>query len=88
MREITLTITDKDGVHARPASDLCKAIAKFDEKIELSYKNRTVNMKSTLAIMSLAIPKNSDITIKVTGDKEDSVLDTIVSLFKTLELTD
>jgi phosphotransferase system HPr-like phosphotransfer protein len=38
--------------------------------------------------MSLAIPKNSDITIKVTGDKEDSVLDTIVSLFKTLELTD
>lgn len=88
MREITLTITDKDGLHARPASDLCKEVSKLDEKIELLYKNRTVNMKSTLAIMSLAIPKNSEITIKVTGDNEDTVANNIVSLFKNLKLTD
>jgi phosphocarrier protein len=88
MKEITLTITDKDGLHARPASDLCKEVSKLDEKIELLYKNRTVNMKSTLAIMSLAIPKNSEITIKVTGEKEDTVADNIVSLFKNLKLTD
>ncbi|AUD64240.1 hypothetical protein BK011_00480 [Tenericutes bacterium MZ-XQ] len=88
MKEITLTITDKDGLHARPASDLCKEVSKLDEKIELLYKNRTVNMKSTLAIMSLAIPKNSEITIKVTGDNEDTVADNIVSLFKNLKLTD
>jgi phosphotransferase system HPr-like phosphotransfer protein len=44
-------------------------------------------MKSTLAIMSLAIPLNSDITVCVTGDKEDEVLEKVVSLFKTLELT-
>lgn len=88
MKEITLTITDKDGLHARPASDLCKEVSKLDEKIELLYKNRTVNMKSTLAIMSLAIPKNSEITIKVTGENEDTVADNIVSLFKNLKLTD
>ena len=44
-------------------------------------------MKSTLAIMSLAIPVNSEITICVTGDKEDDVLEFVVSLFKTLDLT-
>ena len=88
MKEVTLTITDKDGLHARPASDLCKEVSKLDEKIELLYKNRTVNMKSTLAIMSLAIPKNSEITIKVTGDNEDTVVNNIVSLFKNLKLTD
>lgn len=88
MKEITLTITDKDGLHTRPASDLCKEISKLDEKIELKYKNRTVNMKSTLAIMSLAIPKNSEITVKVSGENEDLILENIVALFKILKLTE
>jgi len=87
MKEVKLKITDPDGLHARTASNLCKEISQYKEQIELIYKDRKVNMKSTLAIMSLAIPLNSDITVCVTGDKEDEVLEKVVSLFKTLELT-
>ena len=88
MKQVTLKITDKDGLHARPASNLCKEIAQYSEQIELQYKQRKVNMKSTLAIMSLAIPKDSEITVFVSGDNEDVVLENVVALFKTLKLTE
>jgi len=87
MKKVTLKITDPDGLHTRPASNLCKTISQYDEQIELIYKERKVNMKSTLAIMSLAIPKNSDITVCVTGENEDAILEKVVSLFKSLDLT-
>ena len=88
MKEITLIITDKDGLHARPASSLCKEVAKYGEHIDLVYKNRKVNMKSTLGIMSLAIPKDSEIKICVTGENEEKVADEISSIFTNLKLTD
>ena len=87
MKEITLKITAKDGLHARPASNLCKEIAKYAEQIDLIYKGRKVNMKSTLGIMSLAIPSGSEITVCVTGRKEDEVSQKIITLFEDLNLT-
>ena len=40
MKKIELQITDPDGLHARPASNLCKEISQYKEQIELIYKDR------------------------------------------------
>ncbi len=88
MKEVKVLITDKDGLHARPASSLCREVAKFSEHVDLVYKDKKVNMKSTLGIMSLAIPKDSELTICVTGDNENEVAEKIVGIFKDLKLSE
>jgi len=81
MKTLKLTIVDKDGLHARPASDICKAAGKFSSKVELSYKGKTINLKSVLMLLSLAIPMGSDIEIKVEGPDEDLAMEKVHQVF-------
>ena len=41
MEKITYTIKDRDGVHARPAGAILKAISGYDSKITLICKDTT-----------------------------------------------
>ncbi|MDD7286175.1 MAG: HPr family phosphocarrier protein, partial [Succinivibrio sp.] len=45
MEKITYTIKDRDGVHARPAGAILKAISGYDSKITLIYKDKQVDLK-------------------------------------------
>lgn len=56
MKEFKYVVTDAQGIHARPAGILVKAIAKktSDIKIKKAGDTREVNAKSIMAVMSLA----------------------------------
>ena len=56
MKEFKYVVTDAQGIHARPAGILVKAIAKktSDIKIKKAGDAREVNAKSIMAVMSLA----------------------------------
>jgi len=86
LKKITVKIIDEAGLHARPASIISKEAAQHDEDILLTYKDKTINLKSILGVMSLAVPKNAEITISVEGDEEDKVLDLLVGQFKKFKL--
>ncbi len=81
-------ITDKDGLHARPASQFSKEASKLPGDITLMFKDKSINLKSVLAIMSLAVPKDSEITISVDGDDEENTLEHLIQHLKTLKLID
>jgi len=81
MKTLKLTIIDKDGLHARPASEICKAAGKFYSKVELTYKSKTINLKSILLLLSLAIPMGSDIEIRVDGADEEEAMEKIHQIF-------
>lgn len=67
-------ITDPAGIHARPASVLVQGISMFKSTIELTYENRTVNLKSIMGVMSLGIPNGATILVKAEGtDAEDAL---------------
>ena len=55
MKEFKYVVTDAQGIHARPAGILVKAIAKktSDIKIKKAGDTREVNAKSIMAVMSL-----------------------------------
>ncbi|MGS0971634.1 MAG: HPr family phosphocarrier protein [Candidatus Izemoplasmataceae bacterium] len=72
MIQTTYTVKSKDGLHARPASLLTKLASEFDGEVDLSYKDKTVTMKSIMAVMSLGIPHNATFTITVDGDGENA----------------
>ena len=53
MKEITVTVVDPVGLHARPATVAVNAASKFKSEVKVSYKGRTVNMKSLWVLCHL-----------------------------------
>lgn len=68
MKEITLTITDPIGLHARPASIMCQEAAKYKSKITLKTEKATANLKSIMNIMSLGVKTNTKVVIAAEGE--------------------
>ena len=83
----TIIITDQDGLHARPASQLSKKASQFPGDISLSYQDRSINLKSILAVMSLAVPQNAEVIISVDGQNEADTLKLLIEHMKQLKLS-
>lgn len=77
MVEKIFTVTAETGIHARPATLLVQAAGKFDSEINLSYKEKKVNLKSIMGVMSLGIGKGAEITISAEGSDENDALKTL-----------
>lgn len=48
MKEFTYTITDPEGIHARPAGELVKAAKQFQSSIKLTKDGKTGDCKKDL----------------------------------------
>ena len=48
MEKIVYKIKDRDGVHARPAGAIIKAISGYKSKITLIYQDRQIDLKVSL----------------------------------------
>ena len=55
MKEIKVVVIDPVGLHARPATVAVNAASKFKSDVKVSFKERSVNMKSIMGVMSLGI---------------------------------
>lgn len=74
MTEATVTIENKTGIHARPASVFVQTATKFKSKVQIKAKGKTVDAKSILMIMSMGLVKGTEITIVADGpDEADAV---------------
>ena len=84
MKEFKYVVTDAQGIHARPAGILVKAIAKktSDIKIKKEGDTREVNAKSIMAVMSLGVKKGNEVIITAEGEDEE---DAIAEIQKVLE---
>ena len=72
MKEFKYVVTDAQGIHARPAGILVKAIAKktSDIKIKKAGDAREVNAKSIMGMMSLTLMPGEEITVVANGTDE------------------
>ena len=82
MKEINVLVVDPVGLHARPATVAVNAASKFKCDVKVSFKERSVNMKSIMGVMSLGIPTQSEITLTCDGDDEENALNTIIETLK------
>lgn len=55
MKQVTVTVIDPVGLHARPATVAVNAASKFKSDVNVAFKGREVNMKSIMGVMSLGI---------------------------------
>ena len=71
----TMTITNRWGLHARPAMMLVEAASKFDSEVKLTKAGgQTVDAKSIMQVMMLAATQGTEITVAADGpDAEEAV---------------
>ena len=77
MKEFSVVVIDPVGVHARPATVAVNAASKFKCNVNVSFKGRSVSMKSIMGVMSLGIPTQSEIVISCEGADEEEAAATI-----------
>jgi phosphocarrier protein len=78
--EAKVVIANKAGIHARPASMLVQAATKFQSKIKLAAKGKTIDAKSILMIMSLGLVKGTEVVISAEGADADAAVKAIKEL--------
>ncbi|MBU5467223.1 phosphocarrier protein HPr [Virgibacillus sp. MSJ-26] len=82
MKEQTFKITADTGVHARSATLLVNKAGQFESEVEMSYNDKTVNLKSIMGVMSLGIPKGAEIKITADGSDEEEAIKGIEEVIK------
>ena len=74
--KIVLTLTNKMGLHARPAALFVQSASKFKSNITVEKDGKKVNAKSILGVLSLGAEKGAKIKISVDGeDKQEAIRD-------------
>ena len=82
MLQQTLTIRNKLGLHARPSALLAKTAGLFKSSITLTSGSRSVDAKSILGLMTMAMPCGTELTVSADGPDEKTALESIVELFE------
>jgi phosphocarrier protein HPr len=65
------TIVDKHGMHARPAASLLKLARLFGSEINIIKGSKTVQPKSMLNILAMALKYEDEIVVEINGSDED-----------------
>lgn len=82
MQESVLTVTNKSGLHARPAALLVKAASDFQSQVNILKDGKTFNAKSILSVMSAGVRQGETVTIQTSGTDEEAALNAIIVLIQ------
>jgi len=75
-----ITITNKLGIHARPAAQFVKTANGFDADITVEKDGEEIDGKSIMGLMMLAAGHGSIITITTEGPQAQESLVALVAL--------
>ncbi len=80
--EKTFTIVNTLGLHARAATNLVRMTSRFQSTIKLRKGNYVVDGKSVLGVLSLAVPRGSQITVIAEGPDSKEAMEKIGALIE------
>lgn len=75
-----ITIQNKLGLHTRAAAKLVDTAKKFESRVELTYRERTVDAKSIMGVITLGAMKDDVLDLTITGNDESETLAAIEKL--------
>ncbi len=73
-RSAKVTITNKYGLHARPATDFVATADRFASEVLVRANDTEADGKSIMELMMLAATSGTEIEIVCTGDDADRCL--------------
>lgn len=75
-----VTVNNKSGLHARPASEFVKKASGYSSEITINCKGRAINGKSIINVLSSGISMGTVIEICAEGPDEQQAVEALVSL--------
>ncbi len=82
MKEVSYTIQDPNGIHARPAGMLVKLLKEYQSSVTVFKGDKNVDMKKLLALMGMGIKQGDTITVKVDGADEEQCAAELLEFLK------
>jgi phosphocarrier protein len=76
-----ITVTNRLGLHARPAALVVKAASAFHSEIYLIKDQTRVNAKSIMGVMMLAAECGSALEISAEGPDAQAAVDAVAAVF-------
>jgi phosphocarrier protein HPr len=76
-----VVVKNKAGLHTRPAAAVVKLASRFKSDFFIVMQGVEINAKSIIGVMSLAAPKGTKLTLKLTGEDEAEAARQLVELF-------
>ena len=68
-------IQSENGLHLRPAGQLCQDAMEYDCKVEMVIGEKTYNLKSVISILSAQVNCSREIDLVCDGPEEERALE-------------
>ena len=82
MTEHTITITNRAGIHARPAALVVQTTKNFNCSIYFEKGQDRINAKSIMGVITLGAAFGTEIRITADGEDEQAAVSALVRLFE------
>ena len=82
MIEREVTVTNRAGIHTRPASMIVRAAAQFKSDFYIHKDAYEINGKSIIGVMTLAAEQGATLTLMFDGPDAEQAADAMVKLFE------
>ena len=82
MKTATVTVHHESGLHARPAAQFVKLAKQFDSDIKISANGKSVNAKSLVLLLTLAVRPNTSVELTASGTDEQEAVDALSKLIE------
>lgn len=78
--ERTVTVRNRQGLHARPAAEFVKLASTFECEIFVEKDELEVNGKSIMGVMMLAAEPGTTLAIRADGEDSEEAVEALVAL--------
>jgi phosphocarrier protein HPr len=82
MKEFTYTITDPEGIHARPAGMFVKEAAKFSCNVTIAKDGKEMDAKRIFGVMGLGVKQGQSVVLKTDGEDEEAAMEALSTYLK------
>ena len=82
MKEFTYVITDKEGIHARPAGELVKLAKEYTSTVSVIKEGKKADAKKVFGLMGLGVKNGMEITVQIEGEEEDAAAAAVEAFLK------
>lgn len=80
-----VVVTNKTGLHARPASNLVAFCKNYNSKISLSNGEKKVSAASIIHVLTLGVKTGTELEVIAEGEDEAKAVEEVVKFIEALE---
>lgn len=82
IKEVSVIIVNRVGLHARPAGTLVQTSARFQSRIQLQCHDKTANARSIVNVLKLGAVLGDTLVIRAEGDDAEEAVNALADLVR------